>query len=241
MSNDKSSKRTSKLSASQKVDDYIKQAVYRGQLQPRERIIEDELARRLGVSRGTVRESLLRLERDGLIVTTSRRGTFIRDLSYEETKVVFNMRGKLEGLCVRYMREAMKPETEAVLKKALRKMEEAAIANDDELFYYADMEIHHTIWRLSDQPLLIRTLNSVMNPFIFMIARSRSFRIPMAEKFENHKQYVDMILKLPLGRVEGEVERYFDKLYRNFVVSVFPGDQPTEGISWWGSPVLDQP
>jgi len=241
MSNDKSSKRTSKLSASQKVDDYIKQAVYRGQLQPRERIIEDELARRLGVSRGTVRESLLRLERDGLIVTTSRRGTFIRDLSYEETKVVFNMRGKLEGLCVRYMREAMKPETEAVLKKALRKMEEAAIANDDELFYYADMEIHHTIWKLSDQPLLIRTLNSVMNPFIFMIARSRSFRIPMAEKFENHKQYVDMILKLPLGRVEGEVERYFDKLYRNFVVSVFPGDQPTEGISWWGSPVLDQP
>ena len=241
MSNDKSSKRTSKLSASQKVDDYIKQAVYRGQLQPRERIIEDELARRLGVSRGTVRESLLRLERDGLIVTTSRRGTFIRDLSYEETKVVFNMRGKLEGLCVRYMREAMKPETEAVLKKALRKMEEAAIANDDELFYYADMEIHHTIWKLSDQPLLIRTLNSVMNPFIFMIARSRSFRIPMAEKFENHKQYVDMILKLPLGRVESEVERYFDKLYRNFVVSVFPGDQPTEGISWWGSPVLDQP
>jgi hypothetical protein len=63
----------------------------------------------------------------------------------------------------------------------------------------------------------------------------------MAEKFENHKEYVAMILKLPLGRVEGEVEQYFDKLYRNFVVSVFPGDQPTEGNSWWGSPVLGQP
>jgi len=241
MSNAKSANRAGKLSASQKVDDYIKQAVYRGQLQPRERIIEDELARRLGVSRGTVRESLLRLERDGLIVTTSRRGTFIRDLSYEETKVVFNMRGKLEGLCVRYMREAMKPETEVVLNKALRKMQEAATANDDELFYYADMEIHHTIWKLSGQPLLIRTLNSVMNPFIFMIARSRSFRTAMAEKFENHKEYVNMTLKLPLGRVESEVERYFDKLYRNFIVSVSPVDQPTEGNSWWGSPVLDQP
>ena len=180
-------------SASQKVEDYIKQSVYTGKLRPRERIIEDDLARQLGVSRGTVRESLLRLERDGLTVTTSRRGTYIRDLSHEETKVVFKMRGKLEGLSVRYMREAMAPETEAVLKKALRKMQKAATANDDELFHYADMEIHHTIWKLSGQPLLIRTLNSVMNPFIFIIARSATFPIPLVEKFENHKRYVDMI------------------------------------------------
>ncbi len=241
MSKARGAKRGGKISASQKVEDHIKQAVYTGQLKPRERIIEDDLARRLGVSRGTVRESLLRLERDGLIVTTSRRGTFIRDLSFEETKVVFSMRGKLEALCVRYMRETMKPETEVLLNRALRKMQEAATANDDERFYYADMEIHHTIWKLSGQPLLIRTLNSVMNPFIFMIARSASFPMPMAEKFENHKAYVDMILHLPLGRVEGEVERYFDKLYRNFVVVAFPMIQHTEGNSWHGSPILDQP
>ena len=76
MSNAKSANRVGKISASQKVEDYIKQSVYRGQLKPRERIIEDDLARQLGVSRGTVRESLLRLERDGLIVTTSARNLY---------------------------------------------------------------------------------------------------------------------------------------------------------------------
>src|ERR1039458_4246760 len=110
------------IPASQRVETHLRKAIHAGKLRPRQRIIEEDLARELDVSRGTVRESLLRLERDGLIVTTSRRGTFIRDLSFEETKVVFSMRGKLEALCVRYMRESMKPETEVVLKRALRKM-----------------------------------------------------------------------------------------------------------------------
>jgi len=234
LKNSKVANGVGKISVSQKVENHIKQAIYKGQLRPRERIIEDDLARRFGVSRGTVREALLRLERDGLIVTTSRRGTFIRDISLEEARVVFSMRGKLEGLCVRYMREAMRPETQIVLDKVLQKIQKAAAANDEEQFFYADMELHHTIWKLSGQPQLFRTLNSVMNPFIFMIARSYSYRFPMAERFENHKEYVDMILKMPLGRVEREVERYFDKLYRHFSVPPVPVVQPTDGNSWLG-------
>jgi DNA-binding GntR family transcriptional regulator len=234
----KAAKGVGKISVSQKVENHIKEAIYKGQLRPRERIIEDDLARRLGVSRGTVREALLRLERDGLIVTTSRRGTFIRDITLEEGKVVFSMRGKLEGLCVRYMREAMRPETRAVLDKALQNMQIAAAANSDEQFFYADMELHHTIWKLSGQPQLFRTLNSVMNAFIFMIARSYSYRFPVAERFEDHKQYVDMILNTPLGRVEREVERYFDKLYRHFSGPAAPVVRPTDENSWLG-PTLD--
>ncbi|PYV27871.1 MAG: hypothetical protein DMG24_03480 [Acidobacteria bacterium] len=227
------------VSASQKVETYIKQAIYDGHLQPRERIIESGLADRLGVSRGTVREALLRLERDGLVVTTSRRGTFIRDISPQEIRVIFSMRGKLEGLCVSYMREAMRPKTEAALQEAIRKMKSAAARHNEEQFFYADMELHHAIWKLSGQPQLFRTLNLVMNPFIFLIARVYSSRLPIADRFENHCGYIDTVLKAPLGRVEREVERYFDKLYRRVFRRVMPAFHPSDGHSWLGPTFVD--
>jgi len=224
-----------KVSASQKVETYIKQAIYDGHLHPRERIIESDLADHLDVSRGTVREALLRLERDGLIVTTSRRGTFIRDISPQEIRVIFSIRGKLEGLCARYMREATRPKTEAALHEALRKMKSAAARHSEEQFFYADMALHRTIWKLSGQPQLFRTLNLVMNPFIFIIARGYSSRLPIADRFENHRGYIDTVLKAPLGRVEREVERYFDGLYRR----VFRPFHSSDGHSWLGSTIVD--
>ena len=174
------------ISVSQQVENHIRQAVYKGLLHPRERIIEDDVARGLGVSRGSVREALLRLERDGLVVTTPRHGTYIRGISPHEFSAIFSMRGKLEGLCVRYMREALKPETKTALDKALNKMKSAAATHDDEKFFYADMELHQAVWRASGQPQLFRTLNLVMTPFIFMIARNYSNALSISTRYENH-------------------------------------------------------
>src|SRR5947207_15907737 len=110
------------VSASKRVEAHLRKAIYAGKLLPRQRIIEEDLAQELKVSRGPVREALLRLERDGLVVTTSRRGTFIRDISLAEIDVIFRMRAKLEGLCVRYMREGQSNEPEALLGRALKKL-----------------------------------------------------------------------------------------------------------------------
>ena len=76
-------------SATKRVEAYLRKAIHTGKLRPRQRIIEEELARELEVSRGPVREAILRLERDHLVVTTSRRGTFIRDISFGEIGVIF--------------------------------------------------------------------------------------------------------------------------------------------------------
>lgn len=205
--------RDGKLSASQKAEQYIKKAIYSGALRPRERIIEDDVAQRLKCSRGPVREALLRLERDGLVVTIPRRGTFIHDISRESIDVVFRIRGKLEGLCVRYIRENNDPKDETILRECLRKMKVAASKADDEHFLQADMKLHQTIWKLSRREQLYRTLNSVMNPFIFMVARAFSSRDPVNDRYADHENYVNMILTAPVARVEKMVEQYFQRLH----------------------------
>src|ERR1700731_1820608 len=123
------------VSASKRVEAHLRHAIHAGKLRPRQRIIEEDLAHELKVSRGPVREALLRLERDGLVVTTSRRGTFIRDISLAEIGVIFRMRAKLEGLCVRYMRENSAVRLDETLRASLKKMKEATAKNNEEKFF----------------------------------------------------------------------------------------------------------
>jgi DNA-binding GntR family transcriptional regulator len=216
------------VSASKRVEAHLRNAIHAGKLRPRQRIIEEDLAQKLEVSRGPVREALLRLERDGLVVTTSRRGTFIRDISLAEIRVIFRMRAKLEGLCVRYMRENAAGDSLEQVQRALKKLKTAAAKNSEEQFFDADMELHRTIWKAAKQPLLYRTLNLLMNPYIFIIARAYSSRIPLANRRDNHEQYVRMVLKTPVDKIESDVELYFAGLYtRTFEQdSPFPGFAP---------------
>ena len=209
-------------STSQRVEAFIRNAIYQGRLKPRERLIEDDIAQQLGCSQGPVREAVLRLERDGMIRITPRRGTFIRDISPEEIEVVFSIRGKLEGLCVRYMREDFTAEKKALLMKALSAMKAACSAKDDERFLQTDMRLHRTIWKLSGKQQLYRTLNFVMNPLFFMIARAYSTKLnPVDEAYRNHELYLKTILEVPIARVEREVERYFSNLYKDLNKNVF--------------------
>jgi DNA-binding GntR family transcriptional regulator len=212
-SNSKLEKRNRNLPATQRVEAHLRKAIFAGKLRPRQRIIEGDLADELSVSRGPVREALLRLERDGLVVTTSRRGTFIRDIAPAEIGVIFRMRAKLESLCVLYMRENTSIHPQELLKEPLRKLKAAVAKNSEEQFFHADMELHRTIWKAAEQPMLYRTLNSMMNPYIFIIARAYSSRIPLSVRRDNHEDYVRLVLKTPKSRVEKEVELYFEKLY----------------------------
>ena len=211
--------RTPELNASQKVELYIKEAIYHGALKPRERIIELELAKQIGYSRAPVREAVLRLVREGLMVTVPRRGTFVRDFSPEAIEEIFEMRAKLEGVCVRHLRRRMTGKEEAALRACLRDLETACRKGDQEDFLKADVKLHRTIWRLSHCKEIYRILNSLMIPFILMVARSTSAKVPMEEALQHHRDYIATVLTSPPERVEHDVERYFLRIYEKLFCS----------------------
>jgi DNA-binding GntR family transcriptional regulator len=213
---------TSRTSATERVEQHIRQSIYSGVLKPRERLIEEDLAKQVKCSRGPVREALLRLERDGLIVTVPRRGSFIRDISTESIEVIFAIRAKLEALCVRYLRQQLTGESEQILRKALRAMKSATAESDEEAFLQADLKLHRTIWKLANRDQLYLTLNTIMNPFIFMVARAFSSRMPLKQRYRNHEAYVEMLLTTPIEDVEAAVEDYFRKLFDRLGIEIHP-------------------
>ena len=130
------------------------------------------------------------------------------------------MRGKLEALCVRYLRQQLTRQSEEALSAVLKEMKAAVSKNDEEQFLQADMKLHQTIWQLSNRQHLQRTLSTIMNPFIFMLARAYSAQTPLPQRYKEHSQYIETVLTAPMSRVEHLVEQYFKKLAQDILTQI---------------------
>ncbi|MFZ4757588.1 MAG: GntR family transcriptional regulator [Burkholderiaceae bacterium] len=89
------------LSLPEQIAESIGASIIRGELDPGDRIHEQDLAERFSVSRGPAREALRILERDGLVQIHARRGARVTALTVDEVEEVFEMRAALLGLAAR--------------------------------------------------------------------------------------------------------------------------------------------
>lgn len=83
------------------VADRIRAAIIAGEHRPGARLIEQVLADELGFSRGPVREALLQLQQEGLVIFSPRRGCVVTGLSPAQAAEFYVLRGHLEALAVR--------------------------------------------------------------------------------------------------------------------------------------------
>lgn len=77
--------------------DTVRQWILDGECRPGQRLIEEDVAQRIGVSRTSVRDCFRRLAADGLVRTESSRGTFVLELGSAEVDEIFQLRAMLEG------------------------------------------------------------------------------------------------------------------------------------------------
>jgi DNA-binding GntR family transcriptional regulator len=79
----------------------IRRAILTGELSPGERIREEDLAQRLGVSRAPVREAIRALEQEGLIRSEPHRASYITALDEEEIEHLYRVRAEVEAIAAR--------------------------------------------------------------------------------------------------------------------------------------------
>lgn len=79
----------------------IKQAILSLSLEPGTPLVEDELAVQLRISKTPVRDALLALERDGLVVRIPYKGTYVTEVTDQDAREIFELRAVLEGLAGR--------------------------------------------------------------------------------------------------------------------------------------------
>ncbi len=101
----------------------IRNDILAGRIAPSGRLVQDELARRLGISRTPVREAIVRLEHEGLVTLLPRRGAVVNRVTPQDILDIYEVREELERLAVRLTARKGNSYDIRGLRQTLRKME----------------------------------------------------------------------------------------------------------------------
>ena len=139
----------------------LRRAILRGELKPGERLMEIQLANKLGVSRTPIREAIRKLELEGLVLMIPRRGAEVAEITEKNLRDVLEVRCALKELAVQLACDRMDVEGLVRLKEAAEKFREVLDSDDITQIAQADVLFHDVIYTATDNKRLIQLLNNL--------------------------------------------------------------------------------
>lgn len=133
----------------------------RGALPPGQRVDEQGIAQRFGVSRTPVREALHQLAASGLVQLRGRQGALVSQLSIPDMLDGFLVMGELEGLCARLAARRITDEQRATLESAHQACVDAIGTGDAEGFYEANKAFHEEIYAATRNRMLLEQVRNL--------------------------------------------------------------------------------
>ena len=124
------------------------------EIKPGERLIIDDLARRLQVSAIPVREALQVLQSEGLVITVPHVGTTVAPVSRDSIVDVFTVLEGLETVACRYAAERATSEDVAALESLIGRMDRVVAAGDYERWPELNAEFHLRMSAMTGLPML---------------------------------------------------------------------------------------
>jgi DNA-binding GntR family transcriptional regulator len=139
----------------------LRNAILTGELSPGERLMEIKLADKLGVSRTPIREAIRKLELEGLVVNTPRKGAEVANISAEDLRDVLEVRRSLEVLAISLACEKMTDETLALLYENIDAFKHSIDAEATSDIASVDVTFHDIIYKATGNNRLIQILNNI--------------------------------------------------------------------------------
>ena len=139
----------------------LRQAILKGELAPGERLMEIQLAQKLGVSRTPIREAIRKLELEGLVLMIPRRGAEVAKISEKSLKDVLEVRRSLEELAIELACQRMTEAELAQLERAQATYRDAIGEGDAMKIAELDEAYHDVIYNCTRNARLVQILNNL--------------------------------------------------------------------------------
>lgn len=139
----------------------LRQAILKGELAPGERLMEIQLAERLGVSRTPIREAIRKLELEGLVLMIPRKGAEVARISEQNLRDVLEVRRSLEELAIGLACQRMQPEELEELQEVQKEFAKAISDGDAMKIAQTDEHYHDIIYKSTKNQKLVQILNNL--------------------------------------------------------------------------------
>ncbi len=162
----------------------LRQAILRGELKPGERLMEIQLANKLGVSRTPIREAIRKLELEGLVLMIPRKGAEVAEITEKSLRDVLEVRRALEELAVELVCVKITDEQIQDLKGAAEDFKASLKEGDITRIAEADVKFHDVIYMATDNQKLIQLLNNLREQMY-------RYRVEYLKRSDFHQQLID--------------------------------------------------
>ena len=214
--------------------DAIRRMILAGELLPGARIVENQLAQQLGVSRPPLREALRRLERTGLVTQEPRRGAYVAHLTLQDVYEIFSLRGELEHMAMELAIPLRDQSRMRRCEEWLTAMETAAADDDRAAVTETAFEFHASVIGLAGHGRLeefYRSLHLQMELCFVLNQRARAGRETLEQNAARHRRLLDVIKAGDKDRIHEEFRGHGDRTFLEGIEDQLPGHTP-EALAW---------
>lgn len=196
--------------------DAIREAILTGDLAPGTRLIEEELAASLKVSRGPVRQAFFRLQQEGLVVHETHRGAFVADVSAQDAEEIYSLRTALERLAVERACRFAAAEDFAALEALLESFRKTPSGRmTRKLAAELDIDFHHTLFRAARHQRLFAAWERMRSQiFLFLLLRDTMPADFRDHWVNNHRVLLDLVQSRDVAGAVRCIERHIGSAYQ---------------------------
>lgn len=204
------------LTLMEEVVKHLRNKIITGELKQGERIIETNIQKELGVSRGPVREAFRQLQGDGLVDYKPRKGCTVKRITAKDAEEAYIMRTSLENLSIRLCKGKFSEKTLAEMESIVKKLESFSNKADIISIVEYDEKFHELIVKEVENTKLHEMWKSLsnLNAMIFYVL----YNSPYApDKFlgSNHEILVKSLKKENVEEICAELQYHYMIVAKN--------------------------
>lgn len=173
----------------------LRQAILKGEIQPGERLMEIQLAEKMGVSRTPIREAIRKLANEGLVTMIPRKGAIVAGISEKMLMDVLQVRMTLEKMAYECAFKYITDEQIEELKETEKEFEESVKKNDLVQIAEMDEKFHFTIYNAAQNDKLKEILTNLrenMYRYRMEYAKNKDSRDQLIKE---HNEMIDTLVK----------------------------------------------
>ncbi|MFC0270474.1 GntR family transcriptional regulator [Metabacillus herbersteinensis] len=181
----------------------IKSDIISGEYRPGQRLLEKELTETLEVSRTPIRDALVRLQEEGLVIIKPHRGVFVRKLTRKDIQDHYQTRAVLEGLGAKLAAINVTDDGKDIFRNFVVKMEtilatEAKVKGFKSIAEVND-EFHSYIFSVADNAVLDKMRRTLASPIALIRSTSWINQERKHEVYQEHLEITEAIInQIPL-------------------------------------------
>ena len=188
----------------------LRQAILRGEMEPGERLMEIQLAQKLGVSRTPIREAIRKLELEGLVIMIPRKGAEVAHITEKDMKDVLEVRSTLEELVVELAIKNVTDEKIEELKCANKVFESAIVSKDAVNIVEADVKFHDILYSMTNNARLIQIINNLREQMYRYRVEYLKNNDVYEQLVEEHELLIQAVIKHDKAQAKDIICRHID-------------------------------